>query len=228
MPAVNNIQYSLKKSNRKTLSIYVEVDGSISVLAPIHKTDEDINKAIESKQLQIYRKISELNELRESQVIRELVNGESYLYLGRNYRLQFVDSQNVPVKLENGYFKICRNNKLPVEQLLKKYYKEKCIQKVKERIKIYSAQMRVEFNQLKVMELKNRWASYSPATRNINFNWKCIMAPLNVIDYIVVHELAHIKHNNHSDAFWSEVDKVIPDYRERLEWLRYNGASISI
>lgn len=142
--------------------------------------------------------------------------------------MQFVDEQDVPVKLENGYLKICAKNKKQTLQLLKNYYKEKCQQKISERINIFQSKMKVEFNQLKVRELKNRWASYSTKTKNINFNWKCVMAPLNIIDYIVVHELAHIKYSKHSNEFWNEVDKIMPDYLKRVEWLRYNGASINI
>ena len=65
-------------------------------------------------------------------------------------------------------------------------------------------------------------------TGNINFNWRCMMAPMTVLDHIVVHELAHLRYPRHSEAFWNEVDKVLPDYKERMQWLRINGASMAI
>jgi predicted metal-dependent hydrolase len=78
-----------------------------------------------------------------------------------------------------------------------------------------------------VRELGHRWASCSPSG-DLAFHWKCMMAPPTIIDYIVVHELCHLHHRDHTDAFWNEVDKVAPNYRERKEWLRKNGAGLEI
>jgi predicted metal-dependent hydrolase len=74
---------------------------------------------------------------------------------------------------------------------------------------------------------QDRWASCG-SIGVLNFHWKCMMAPPRIIDYIVVHELCHFHHRNHTDAFWNEVDKVMPDYRERKEWLRKHGASLAL
>ena len=78
-----------------------------------------------------------------------------------------------------------------------------------------------------VRELSNRWASCSP-NGNLAFHWKCMMAPQTIIDYIVVHELCHFHHLDHSNAFWNEVDKVLPAYGERKEWLRVHGAGLDV
>ena len=83
--------------------------------------------------------------------------------------------------------------------------------------------MGVQSKSVRVMDLKHRWASCSPGG-NVNFHWKCMMAPPTVIDYIIVHELAHLRHANHTRAFWNLVDKLLPDYQDRKEWLRVNGA----
>ena len=91
----------------------------------------------------------------------------------------------------------------------------------------YQDRMGVQPKAVRIIELKNRWASCSPGG-NLNFHWKCMMAPPTVLDYIVVHELAHLIHPNHTKAFWNEVDKVMPDYRERKEWLRVNGAGMDL
>jgi hypothetical protein len=82
-------------------------------------------------------------------------------------------------------------------------------------------------SKIRVIELKNRWASCSESGL-LNFHWKCIMAPITVIDYIVVHELTHFIYPNHTDAFWNTVDKVLPDYMERKQWLRENGAGMEL
>jgi predicted metal-dependent hydrolase len=87
--------------------------------------------------------------------------------------------------------------------------------------------MGVEPKSVRIIDLKNRWASGSPGG-SLNFHWKCMMASPTVLDYIVVHKLAHLLHPNHTKAFWNEVDKVMPDYGERKEWLRVNGAGMDL
>lgn len=226
--APSNLSYKIKKRNRKTLSIYIEQNGDILVLAPENKTDAEINLAVESKKLQIFRKIAELNELQATKKVRELVSGESYLYLGRNYRLKFTENQDIPLKILQGYFSLRVLDKEKSKQIFKEFYRRKGLQKIAERINLYQHQMGVTFSSIQVMELQNRWASYSKKTGSLCFNWKCMMLPVNILDYVVVHELAHIKHQDHSPEFWGEVDKIMPDYHERKNWLRYNGASIDL
>lgn len=226
--APSNLSYKIKKSNRKTLSIYIEPNGDILILAPENKTDAEINLAIESKKLQIFRKIAELNELQATKKVRELVSGESYLYLGRNYRLKFTENQDIPLKIFQGYFSLRIQDKEKSNHIFKDFYRKKGLQKIAERIKLYQPQMGVSFSKIQVMELQNRWASYSKKTGSLCFNWKCMMLPVNILDYVVVHELVHIKHQDHSPEFWGEVDKVMPNYHERKNWLRYNGASIDL
>ena len=109
----------------------------------------------------------------------------------------------------------------------KEFYREKGQDKIAARVEYFKTKMGVNPGEVRVMELKNRWASCSEK-QHLNFHWKCLMAPLNIIDYIVVHELAHLKQKNHTDAFWGEVDKVMPDYRERKEWLGQNGARMDL
>ena len=91
----------------------------------------------------------------------------------------------------------------------------------------FQAKMGVQPKAVRIIELKNRWASCS-AKGNLNFHWKCMMAPSTVLDYIVAHELTHMIHPNHTEVFWNEMDKVMPDYRERKEWLRVNGAGMGL
>jgi len=92
-----------------------------------------------------------------------------------------------------------------------------------ERLEYFAPKAGVAAGTVAVRELGSCWASCF-ASGALAFHWKCVMAPLTVIDYIVVHELCHLRHRDHTDAFWNEVDKVLPDYRERKEWLRKNGA----
>jgi len=229
MAKFKDIEYTLRRSRRKTASIYVERDGHVSVLVPEELDESQVEDLLESKRKWIYRNLAEWEDLNATRVQREFVNGEGFLYLGRSYRLKVVDDQEQPLMLKDGYFCLLSNNgHLPdAEAAFKKFYREKGRIRIPERVAFYQDRMGVSSRTSKVMELKNRWASCTP-DGNLNFHWKCMMAPQSVIDYIVVHELAHLIHPNHTQAFWNEVDKVLPDYSERKEWLRQNGAGMDL
>ena len=100
-------------------------------------------------------------------------------------------------------------------------------EKIKPLIKRYKEHLGVSPNDVKVMELKNRWASCS-AKGNINFHWKCAMAPMDVLQYIVVHELVHLIHLNHTPEFWNDLDKLLPNYNKQKNWLRLNGVGMTL
>ncbi|MDD5581385.1 MAG: SprT family zinc-dependent metalloprotease [Methylobacter sp.] len=222
-----DIELTIKKSKRKTLSIYIERNGSVSVLAPESKGDDEIEQILKGKEYQIYKHLAEWEALNTVKVEREVVNGQSYLYLGRNYRLEIVDDQHKPLLLKNGYFLLRKHDKSQAISLFIEFYKEKGLPKIVERVQRFKTKMGVEPGQIRIMELQNRWASCS-AKGNLNFHWKCFMASLDVLDYLVVHELAHLIHKNHTQAFWNEVDKILPDYQKQVEWLKVNGAALDL
>ena len=222
-----DIKYSLKQSKRKTLSIHVERDGSVSVIAPENLNIDEINAIIEGKRLQVYRHIAEWESLNIAKRARRFVNGESFLYLGNLYRLEIVESQETPLKLHQGYFHL-RKKDLPMAgELFIQFYKDKGLPKVQERAELYSRPLGIELRDIRILDLKNRWASASK-NGNLNFHWKCMMAPLKVLDYVIVHELCHILEPTHNSAFWNLVDKLIPDYAERKIWLREHGAGMDL
>ena len=180
----------------------------------------------------IYRNLAEWKDLNASAVVREWVNGETFLYLGRSYRLSLVSEQKHPLMLKEGRF--CLNRSV-VEKggaevargIFEAYFAEKGLQRFSERVAYYAPKAGVKVASIKVKEMGYRWASCGK-NGVLNFHWKCMMAPPKIIDYIVVHELCHSHHRSHGDAFWNEVDKVMPDYRERTEWLRKFGASLVV
>ena len=219
--------YTVKRSKRKTLSIYIERDGTVSVLAPEENTDTEIDAIVTQKSYQIYKHLAEHEELNATKTQREIANGESFLYLGRNYRLQLVKDQDVPLKLKDGHFYLLKTLKDEAQEVFKSFYREKALPRITSRVEYYKGQMGVTPGTIRVMELQNRWASCS-RNGDLNFHWKCLMSPLTVLDYIIVHEMAHLIHDNHSEAFWNIVDKIIPDYRERKAWLKFNGAGMDL
>lgn len=224
---LKEINYNIKRSNRKTISIYVERDGSVSVLAPQKMEDTELDAAIKSKEYLLYKHLAEWETLNQSRVVREYVNGQSFLYLGRNYRLQFVEEQDVPLKLQNGYFKLRKKDKMKAQQHFIDFYKSRGLPHILRRVEEYKEKMDVAPKNIRIMELQHRWASCSKEG-NLNFHWKSLMAAGSVLDYIVVHELAHIKYHDHSPNFWKEVEKVMPEYDRQVRWLKEHGAGMDL
>lgn len=225
---LENIDIAIEKTERcKTISIFIERNGTVRVLAPIAASDEKIESAVKTKEYQIFTKLARWKELNQGKVVRQFVNGQSFLYLGRNYRLSIMDNQDVPLKISGGYFKLDRKQLTNASKVFKEFYREKSEQKIKDRLLIIEEKFRMKPTSIKILELQNRWASWTPKN-GLNFHWKCVMAPLPVLDYIITHELVHLKHHNHSNDFWNELDKKMPNYREHAEWLKKNGVKMSL
>ena len=228
MPIYRDIEYSLSQSKRKTVSIYIERNGKVSVLVPDDFSQQDIDKVIKSRLRWIYTNLAEWQDLNVTKTMREFISGEGFLYLGRSYRLKIVPDQDVPLKLKNGYFNLClKDKKISPKIAFKSFHKDKGLKRISDRVGVYESKIGVAPNKIRVIELKNRWASCS-GKETLNFHWKCTMAPLTILDYIIVHELVHLKYPNHTKVFWNEVDKVMPDYKDRKNWLKINGAGMDI
>lgn len=232
MKTVKDITYELVRSSRRTADIVIEPDGRVIVRAPEDTSPEQIQDIIESKRLWIYKNLAEWRDLNATRVIREYRNGEGFLYLGRSYRLLLVSNQDEPLLLKGGRFCLRRDlvdhGEMPAVKLaFRDYFVNRGRDKISERVHYYAPKVGVNAGKIDVRELGNRWASCSPRG-NLAFHWKCMMAPSRIIDYIIVHELCHYHHLDHSDAFWNEVDKVMPDFYERKQWLRKNGASMDL
>lgn len=224
-----DIPYTLKRSNRKTASIYVERDGQITLIAPQGLSDLQIEKVLEEKRRWIYKNLAEWQDLNATRIERQFVNGEGFLYLGRSYRLKLVPKQDEPLLLKDGYFCL-RADFRPAARAaaaFRDFYRDKGLVRINERVAYFGARMDVEPKSVKILDLKHRWASWTPGG-NLNFHWKCMMSPAKILDYIVVHELAHLIVPDHSAKFWNEVDKLLPDFGERKEWLRVHGAGMDL
>lgn len=227
MLSYKDIEYRLRKSERKTTSIYIERDGSISVLAPEPFDQQKIEQVLERKRSWIYKNLAEWEDLNRTRIQRQYVNGESFLYLGRNYRLRLVEDLEHNLMLRNGEFLLQRSAVTKAPELFKQFYKAKLTSKLKDRLLLYASKMAKQPSDIRVLELKHRWGSCS-SKGVINFHWKCAMLPLSILDYVMVHELAHLQYPNHSPEFWRLVEKVMPGYEEQKAWLKFNGAGMSV
>lgn len=224
---VSGVDIAIQKSERKTVSIFIERDGTVSARVPANLDDNEIKDILVAKEYQIFKNLAEWTQLNENAVEREYVNGQSFLYLGRNYRLKIVEESTGSVRFFRNTFHLGKKDQSKAKELFIQFYKEKLNSRIYPIIERYKEQLGVEPQQIKVMELQNRWASCT-ANGNVNFHWKCAMAPIDVLHYMVVHELAHLIHNNHTQAFWNEVDKILPNYDEQINWLKINGVGMDL
>jgi len=228
----NSIPYKVVRSQRSTADIIIERDGSVLVRAPEWADDEQVENIVESKHYWIFQSLAEWRELNATQVLREYRSGEGFLYLGRAYRLLLTSNQNAPLQLKNGRFMLRRDlvehgEIAAAKAAFREYYIARGLERICQRVAYFAPKVGIDPTGVDIRELGHRWASCSPSG-NLAFHWKCMMAPQTIIDYIVVHELCHFHHHDHTDAFWNEVDKLMPDFQERKEWLRKNGAGFDI
>lgn len=225
---LENLDIIIEKTDRrKTVSIFIERNGSVKVLAPATAPDNKVEAAVKSKEYQIFKKLAKWKELNQGKVNREFVNGQSFLYLGRNYRLKLTEHQEVPLKISGGFFYLDKVYLPKANKVFKDFYRDKAENKIRERLNLIEKKFAHKPTSIKVLELRNRWASWTPKN-GLNFHWKCIMAPVSVLDYIIIHEMVHLKHHNHSAEFWNELDKKMPDYRQHEIWLKRNGVKMDL
>jgi predicted metal-dependent hydrolase len=226
---IGDIQYQLLPgAERQTTDIVIERDGSVAVRPPLSMTPEQVDETVLSKRMWIYRNLAEWRDLNANRIVREWVNGESFLYLGSRYRLLLVDEQDERLKLKDGRF--CLLNSVPNQQryqAFEDFYTAKGLSRISSRVAYFADKVGVKAGKVVIKDMGYRWASCLK-NADLHFHWKCLMAPVTIIDYIVVHELCHLHYRDHSEAFWNEVDKVLPDYRLRKQWLKVHGAGLDI
>jgi predicted metal-dependent hydrolase len=230
-PRHHDISYEIIRTRRTTADIFLEPDGRLLVRAPQHFTDDRVADIVETKHYWIYKNLAEWRDLNATRVIREYRNGERFLYLGRSYRLLLVADQVEPLTLKAGRFCLRREladqGTAPAQAAFHQFYIARAQERITTRVAYFAPKVGVTIRTVKIRELGRRWASCSPSG-DIRFHWKCMMAPPTIIDYIVVHELCHFHHLDHTQAFWNEVDKVLPAYRERKQWLAKHGAAMDL
>lgn len=226
------IEFEVEFRERKTLAIEIEPPRQIKVIAPKGKAEDEILETVKSKSRWIVQKLFEIKEIEYRNSTKQYINGESFLYLGRNYSLQIVlDKECISseAKLYRSRFYVTSSTKDEdtIKLALESWYKHKAKQKINERIQYYQGYFDDKPNRVVIKNQEKRWGSCTK-NNDLLFNWKCVMAPSPVLDYIVVHEMCHMVHKNHSTEFWQLVKRVLPDYQNRKNWLRDNGIKYSL
>jgi hypothetical protein len=230
------IQYNIKKGKRKkTVAVHINPMATITVFSPRHLDDEKIRMIVQKKARWILEKQKQVESNRHSNSMKEFVSGESFPYLGKLYRLKVMKTAEDTIRkcrLVNGRFLVEINgnhetevNRTVVKKALVDWYLERAETKIKERVDRFSQQIGKTPLSIKIKNQERRWGSCS-RNGSIRYNWKIIMAPISIMDYVIVHELCHLIYSHHSPPFWQKVQSIIPDYRRRRDWLKANSLQI--
>jgi predicted metal-dependent hydrolase len=217
----------LIRSRRRTIGMIIMPDGTLIVRAPLRTSMRTIQKTIESNAGWISKHRQKVRENAQKWPSHKYLPGEKFLYLGDEYELVFVRNVDKPLTFNGNQFNLDAKYADLARELLRKWYKKEALRILNERIKLYARQMGIDYSNLKITGAERRWGSCSPAG-NICFSFRLIMAPLAVIDYVVVHELVHIQEKNHSSRFYDKVKSIIPNYKEQRRWLRKNQRHLSL
>ncbi len=213
------IDFILEYSGRKTLGITVTPELTVRVIAPYNSLISKIREKVENKARWIVRQKEFFGEYLPKTPAREYVNGETHLYIGRQYRLKIVQSRRNEVKLNGGSLTVYTNkreDKNNTKQLLDNWYREHAIRlfnwRIEQSLSKFS-KYKLEHPKLVVRRMEKRWGSCTP-NKKIILNPEIIKAPVKCIDYVVIHELCHLIHHNHSPEFYKLQVKMMPDFEK--------------
>ncbi len=215
------------RSRRRSIGLEISNNARLIVRAPLLVSTRQINRIVIEKKIWILRKQQEARKRLTQIPQKKYIHGEKFLFLGNEYPLILAKGQGIPFLYRENKFHITPESLSEARILFKVWYRKQALDIFTERISRYHRLSDIRCSQLHISNARKRWGSCS--TRgNLYMNWRLIMAPLKVIDYVVVHELVHIRENNHSRAFWDRVEQLIPNYREQRNWLKRQGHLLNL
>lgn len=224
-----NYTIARSKKRKKTISLQVKADGTAVVCAPHRTPIPEIDKFVREKERWISRKIRENGERQKEIKAKEYVTGEIFFFLGEPHPLRIEAAALGCDKLAFlcGQFVLASDKVSQGRELFVDWYRKSAQEYIGERVDHFSQALNLVPRGIRISNARLRWGSCSQ-DNHLHFSWRLIMAPRPVIDYLVVHELAHMKEKNHSERFWGLVGKTIADYKKQRIWLKDNGHTLDI
>jgi len=214
------------RSKRKTIAIIVHQDGKVIVRAPLRAPERMIHAFIESKSAWINEKKLQSAQ-RATPAPRKFAENEKFLLLGREIPLRLAQSQRAALSLDESGFCLAAKAQTRAKVVFEQWYKARAAQVLAERVNLFAKQHGFQYQKIHISSARTRWGSCS-SRGTLSFTWRLVMAPLEVVDYVVIHELAHLKIKNHSPVFWAEVARLMPDYKRQRDWLKKNGQRLTL
>jgi predicted metal-dependent hydrolase len=221
-----DITYTINRSRKrkKTISLQIRDEAQVIISAPYFTNDKEINRFVEEKQTWINKTILKRKEDSLKNIAKEYNSGENFFYLGQPYPLEvfFEPFENVGVVFWNNSFYLnAQENKDLKKHYFVSWYKKKAHDFIHQRVDYFSRMLKLQPEKIKITSAESLWGSCS-GDNNLAFSFRLIMGPPVVIDYVIVHELTHIKEKNHSPKFWQRIEAFMPEYRKHRRWLKDN------
>lgn len=205
------------RSRRRTISLEVTKEATLIVRAPLRASERVIDQFIREKQGWIERKLADARS-RPMAPHRQFANGELFLFLGKTYPLEVLPGSDTGISLGEKFY--VGESRLPeCRDLIRAWYAQKAMEIFPARVAGFAAILDYRPKKIRVSDTRRRWASCS-TSGTLSFCWRLVLAPPEVIDYVIVHELVHMRQPDHSPRFWEKVGKAMPSYKEHREWLR--------
>ena len=213
------------RSHRRTIALEVTPAATLVVRAPLRAPAAFIDDMIRQKSAWILRKMDEMKQ-RPVLPCHEYTEGELFLYLGRAYPLHLVDDGSITIERSDRLY-ISRMLLPDIRILLKRWYIEEARKEIHARCMWFSLKTGHVPATIRITDARQRWGSCT-CKGGLNFSWRLIQAPPEIVDYVVMHELVHISQPDHSKKFWAKVQRILPDYKHRRKWLRENERLLKI
>ncbi len=214
------------RSKRKSFGLEVKPDGQLIVRAPKIATDADVQAVLTHKAQWIEQARATVKHKFPNYRAKTFQPGEKFWYLGHEYPLKLTERHHPLLELD-GSFLLARQAQDHAREVFIEWYREQTRQITADLIAQYVQAHAFKVNQVRITSARTRWGSCS-GKNNLNFTYRLSMAPLPVIDYVVVHELVHLNVRNHSPAFWNAVAAIMPNFKEKRDWLKRHGAQLSL
>lgn len=213
----------MRSAKRRKLTITVERDRRVVVHAPVGTSDEAIQRVVESRRRWIFEKLHHGQKYKElpHPPGKELVTGESALYLGRSYRIEVIAEDAGEIQFTQRFL-IPASHSTRRKGAMREWYFARANEKILPRVERHARDLGVAFRRARIVDNRYRWGSCT-VHDNVTFNWRLIKAPTFVIDYVIVHELAHLIEANHTPRFWNVVRTHVPKIEKARAWLTENG-----
>lgn len=210
------------RSKRKTYTLVVTMEGELLVRAPLRATNAQVEALLKEKAAWIAEKQKLALQLAAESASHVYRAGERFWFLGKQYPLEIVPGENQALRFEDGRFRLASAAQPGAGKHFERWYRLQARQHLGRRVQALAAEHGYRVTSLRISSARTRWGSCS-SRGTLSFPWRLVMAPPEVIDYVVIHELAHLSEHNHSRRFWERVAAMMPDYKTRLRWLKENG-----
>lgn len=212
------------RKRRRTISLELKSDGRAVIHSPWRTSRREIEDFFRKRASWLAQRRREMEQRRRECAPRDFVDGESFLFLGTSCRLELVEGENglSPLTFSDGYFFLNRAAVPRARALFTAWYRARAEEYFARQVERFNGHLSLPVRRMRVSDARCRWGSCSHTNR-LSFSWRLIMAPPAVIDYVVVHELTHIREKNHSRRFWGLLAETLPGYERERAWLADQG-----